>query len=162
MATTLEQIKTQGGLVDNTLVKKSDTWNHYEPDEDGEMVERNDDVEFFVRRASHVQFRKAMSGGDDNSDPESLLIAACIRLGEDGSEELTYDQVTSLESGLFRVFMNAVSEVYAPKVKSRQKKNSGANSSSTASEEEPSAKPRKTSQKTKQGSGKRTSSNAGA
>lgn len=141
----LDDLIKKGGIVNTQLVQKTADWTR--SDDSGKQV--TDEVKFFVRRASHVMFKQAFSGAAlaDGSklDQDSALIVSHIRLGEDGSEALTYEQATSLETNLAIIFTNAINEVYQaadPKPKSRQKKSSGVNSSSTASAAKRSKKPK--------------------
>lgn len=97
-------------------------------------------------------FTVAVQEDGTKVDQDSALIVAHIRLGEDGQEALTYEQAYSLEMNLSVVFITAINEVYEtsdPKRKSRQKKNSGVNLSSTESAAAPSKKRKTPSPKTK-------------
>lgn len=139
----LSDIEKAGGFVDTTLVAKTGAWERVD-EETGETI--STDETFFVRRVSHSQFRRVQKGINDSGEevnPESLTIAACIRIGKEGEEELTYEQAEALDFGLFGMFILAIGDVYQKKV-SRPKTKSGAKSSNRASADAPSAKPKKT------------------
>lgn len=128
----LDDLIKAGGVVDTTLVKKTKDWTR--TGKNGEEV--TDEISFFVRRASHAMFKQAfIAAGKESAngldvDQDSALIVAHIRLGEDGSESLTYEQAFSLEHNLSALFVEAINEVYEgadPKKPSRKKKSSGAN-----------------------------------
>lgn len=102
----LERLKQAGGLVSDELAKKQGRWERV----DGEVFE----FEFFVRRASYGEVRK-LGITPSGLVGEALMIAACIRLGDDGSEQLTYDQAYNLDPALASVFLNAIGEEHGPK-----------------------------------------------
>lgn len=118
----LADIEAGGGFVDRRLVPIKDKWRRFD-DNAGKMVEN--EVGFFVRQVSYSDTKRVMQGlalddtptpetgeGAPALDPEVLMIAACIRLGEDGSQALSYEQVDRLEPALFAVFRKAVNSVY--------------------------------------------------
>lgn len=134
-ALSLDGLTKKGGLVDSRLVPVTKVWRHYD-DEAGAMVD--DEVSFFVRRGSYGDFARAKVAGEAAGVlADALMVAGCIRLGEDGSEQLTYEQAESLDAGLFGVFREAVAEVYdgakADPKRSAPTTSSGAKSSSRAS-----------------------------
>lgn len=141
----LSDIEKAGGFIDTRLVAKTGTWERVDA-ETGEQVSTEET--FFVRRVSHSHFRRVQKGINEHGqevNPESLTIAACIRIGKDGEEGLTYEQAESLDFGLFSMFMLAIGEVYAAKKQttSHQKTNSGASLSRPESAAAPSAKRKK-------------------
>lgn len=148
----LSDLNKKGAFVDGALIAKTGEWKHIDP-ETGAFVA--DQVQFFVRQASYVDYRKALDRipqdgitPDQGLDPEALVISACIRLG-DGTEQIPYEQAAKLESGLFKVFRDAIAEIYSPEAADPKrlppKTNSGASSSSRASAVKPLRKPKKTS-----------------
>lgn len=142
----LSDIEKAGGFVDPRLVPKTGTWDRVDA-ETGEQISTEET--FFVRRVSHSHFRRVQKGINEHGqdvNPESLTIAACIRIGKDGEEGLTYEQAESLDFGLFSMFMVAIGEVYAAKKQptSHQKTSSGASLSKPESAAAPSAKRKKT------------------
>lgn len=156
----LDDLQKNGAFVDSSLIPQQAVWQRIGANDDGEPVMVEDEVQFFVRRASHSQFKRAMAGipegqvrAQEGLDPECLLICACIRLGENGEEQMSYEQADSLEPALFKLFIDAVNQTYgshlaSPK-RSPRKTNSGAKSSSTASGAKPSVKRKRTSRTTK-------------
>jgi hypothetical protein len=109
-ALSLDALTKKGGLVDSRLVPVTKVWKHYDDDE-GKMVE--DEVSFFVRRGSYGDFARAKVAGEAAGVlADALMVAGCIRLGEKGEEQMTYEQAESLDAGLFGVFREAVAEVY--------------------------------------------------
>jgi len=110
----LEDIEKNGGFVDGTLIKKSGIWKRINAETGG-----LDDFEFeyFVKLSSWLEYQDIFKGlnAANGLNPECLSIVACIRLGEDGSEKLTYEQAAKLDSGLFNAFRAGISELYAAK-----------------------------------------------
>lgn len=141
----LSDIEKSGGFVDTRLVAKTGTWERVDA-ETGDTISTEET--FFVRRVSHSQFRRVQQGINSDGqavNPESLTIAACIRIGKEGEEGLTYEQAESLDFGLFSMFMVAIGEVYAAKKQTSlsQKTSSGASLSKQESAAAPSAKRKK-------------------
>lgn len=139
----LSEIESGGGFVDTTLIAKTGKWDRVDP-ETGETISTEET--FFVRRVSHSQFRRVQKGITDTGEevnPESLTVAACIRIGKTGEEALTYDQAERLDFGLFAMFIQAIGEVYEKKASS-PKTSSGASSSKRASADARSEKPKTT------------------
>jgi hypothetical protein len=108
----IEELKENGGIVSGELVKKSGVWKKYD-EEKGEFVDL--EVEFFVKRSSWLEYQQVIKKQDGDLDPECLSIAACIRLGEEGEQELTYELAAKLESGLVRVFREGIAEIFQKK-----------------------------------------------
>lgn len=114
----LDDLISKGGLVDTALVKKKGVWKRLGTNSEGQEIELEDEVGFFVKRASHAMFKTSIEGAFESGEKleqNSALIASHIRLGEDGKEVLTYEQAYSLESSLARVFMDAINEIYSKK-----------------------------------------------
>ena len=138
----LSEIKQAGGFVDTTLVPKTGTWDRVDP-ETGEPI--SSEETFFVRRVSHSHFKRVQAGIGETGEElnaDSLMIAACVRIGTNGEESFTYEQAEQLDVGLFAMFKTAIGEVYSPK-KSQPKTSSGASLSPTASAGAPSKKRKK-------------------
>jgi len=110
----INDIEKNGGFVDGTLIKKSGVWKRINA-ETGALDDFQ--VEYFVKLSSWLEYQEIFKGLDASKglNPECLSIVACIRLGEDGSEQLTYEQAVRLDSGLFNVFRTGISELYAAK-----------------------------------------------
>ena len=107
----LSDIQDKGGFIDGKLIKKSGIWKRFD-EEKGSFDDFT--VEFFVKQCSWIEYQNILKGGVQ-FHPEGLAIAACVRLGEDGSEQMSYEQVETLDSGLFNCFRQAVAEVYSAK-----------------------------------------------
>jgi hypothetical protein len=131
----LESLAGNGGIVDTRLVKVTKAWKRFD-EKAGETVE--DDVSFFVRRGSYGDFARTRADSEKAGVlPDVLMVAMCVRLGEDGGEQMTYEQASSLDPSLFAVFRDAVYEAYdgakADPKHSAPMTSSGARSSSRAS-----------------------------
>lgn len=98
----LKELKGKGGFVPSALVKKSVQWEH-----NGETL----DFDIFVRRLSFGVIEKMLANNDNEQSRTSMLIAACICLGDGGKESLSYDDAYQLEPTLARVFADALKEV---------------------------------------------------
>lgn len=146
----LSDLQKAGGFVDTRLIKKTADWKRFDEQADDEITS---EVGFFVRRAGYLEVKRAAPSEGSGLDPDALMIASCIRLGKEGDEVIPYDDVLRLEPGLYRIFMDAIGEVYggatADPKRSPPKKSSGASSSKRASAGARSKKPSKTSASTK-------------
>jgi len=108
----LSDLEKNGGIVSGELVKKTGIWKRFD-EEKGEFEDL--EVQFFVKRSSWLEYQKVIKGHDGTMDPECLSISACIRLGENGEEEISYELAEKLEAGLVNVFRNGIAEIYAKK-----------------------------------------------
>jgi hypothetical protein len=118
-----ETLLKKGGFVNSDLIEYNEVWKHADleagKEKDNFIVEH--EVKFFVRQASWLEFSKSVEGRKYNpgeTEPlnnEALAVSSCIRLGEEGEEKLTYDEVISLEASLYYIFRKAVYEIYTPK-----------------------------------------------
>ena len=154
----IKQLESAGGFVSDDLVPKTGIWKKV--GDDGEVEDF--EISFFVRQATYAEYKRGTRGGEGvEYDPDAMLVAACIRLGPDGSQVLSYEQAYRLNPALFTVFLTAIGEVYggSPKT-SRRKTSSGASSSSTESAAKPSPKRKAPSASKRPTSGKRTSKSA--
>ena len=118
----LTNLEKKGAFISPELVKKTAVWKHVDKEagdpKKGFIIE--DEISFWVKQASWLEFKEAIDGIklDERGKPlnnEALSVAACVRLGEDGTQRLTYEKVSKLETQLYYIFRNAVFEVYAPK-----------------------------------------------
>lgn len=101
-------LKARGGFVGAPVVK-SVTWAHRSP-EGEDMV---DTFDVFVQpRSAGVMnaIRKMASAG--KADEMALMISEFIRLGEDGSERLTYEEALQLDDGLQIVLVGALNDLF--------------------------------------------------
>jgi hypothetical protein len=104
----LAELQEKGAFINSELVPKELLWTRVV---DGEEV--TDAFTVHVARLSYGVFERAIGMAPQEGDRSlaAALIAAAVRLGDDGSERLTYDQAYSLEVGLATLLSNAVSEV---------------------------------------------------
>lgn len=98
----LKQLKDRGGIVPSDLVKKAVEWDH-----NGELVT----FDVFVKRLSFGDVERVLEEEARGKNRVANLIAASIRLGEEGNERLSYDEAFQLTPSLAKVFATAVSEV---------------------------------------------------
>lgn len=113
----------KGGFVKPDLIEFNEVWKHADLEngdpEENYIIENK--IVFFVKEASWLELKRTLEGktfkeGDPEPlDNEALTVSACIRLGENGEESLTYDEVISLEVTLYYIFRAAVFELYAKK-----------------------------------------------
>lgn len=101
----LQQLQDKGGFVKKDLIKTAVEWAHEDP-VSGEMV--TDTFDIFVKPASFGDVKRAIS--DNDKEMQCHLLAACVRLGEEGEEELTYEQAYQLETSLGLALIEAVNK----------------------------------------------------
>lgn len=94
----LQQLREAGGIVSPDPVKKTVSW-------DGKKFD------VFVIRQSFGTVESLVQGLDGRSRSASL-IASFIRLGDDASEKLTYEDAYQLHPTLAGEFVRVVNEVY--------------------------------------------------
>lgn len=102
----LTDLQEKGGFVDTEPVKKELKWK------DANGVEHTGSV--FVVRQPFGAVDQALANKVDRSQG-AKLISLCIRLGDDASGTLTYDQAYSLHPSLAWAFVGAINEVNTPK-----------------------------------------------
>lgn len=109
----LADLEINGGIVSGELIPKKGIWKRF--NEESQEVE-DFQVEFFVKRCSWLEMQEAIKTVEgEQANPELLTIAASIRLGENGEEQMSYDLAAKLDAGLVNVFRIAIAEVYAKK-----------------------------------------------
>lgn len=119
MELNLKDLETGGGIYTGLPEKEVIEWDGVE-------------YEIYVKKLPFGEIERIMK----SESYTTALIAAGIRLGKDGKESLTYDQVSLLKPELARKFANAVNKVNVPKKKNLPTKtDSGVTSSATALEE---------------------------
>lgn len=147
----IEKLKAMGGILPSAMVPKEINW----VTADGEEVS----FTVFVRRLSYgesVAVFKDVSR-DEEINQAAWKIAACVRLGENGEQKLTYDEAMALDLTLGVAMCKACNEVNGfggESKNSRPPTSSGASLSSQASAAEPSKKHKKTSATRKSTSGR--------
>jgi len=102
----LEDLIANGGLVPETPVKRSAIWN--KKNEAGEDVELQFDV--FVKKHSFGTIEKIWNDDGDRSK-SAAYISQSIRLGENGKQQLSYEQAFQLDPGLATVLIGVINEV---------------------------------------------------
>ena len=137
----LEQLKAAGGLVPSALVPKDITWT----DSAGNELT----FTIHVRRLSYgesVSALKGIKGDGIELNINAMIISACVRLGENADEKLSYHDAIDLEPSLGMAMHKACNEVNGlgdEAKKSQPTTNSGASSSSRASAAKPLRKRKK-------------------
>ncbi|WP_277962057.1 phage tail assembly chaperone family protein, TAC [Pseudomonas sp. RIT-To-2] len=104
----LSQLKANGGFIDTQQVRKELNWTHPDP-HSGEPV--TDVLVVQVRRQSFGVIERLFVAGEGEQSRNARFIAASVSLGEDGEEELSYEDAYSLDPGLGFLILNAVNEV---------------------------------------------------
>lgn len=99
----------KGAVVSGELVKKHLEWTR---DVDGEEV--TDTFDIFVKRPSFGDVERIFVGGDDKSR-SAAMISACVRMGDNGEELITYDQAYQLAPSLAALFSEAIKDVQSEK-----------------------------------------------
>lgn len=125
----LKALEKLGAFVSHDSVKAKVVWNTV--DENGEPLAHDFDVT--VVRPSYGEIEDVVSQAEGKIGIQSSLISTCIRLGKDGEQRLSYEQVRSLDPGLATALVNAIKDagVDLAKKQNRQppKKSSGTKSS---------------------------------
>ena len=134
----LSDLQARGAFVSKEPTKRELVWRHADPDT-GEIID--DAFSVFVVHPSYgdIETRVAQAG-DTARAAQSAAIAACIRLGENAEEQMTYEQAYQLDPSLALLFIKAINDAgVIPKKQDRSTK-SGTRSSSPASAGGPSKK----------------------
>ncbi|MDZ5601738.1 phage tail assembly chaperone family protein, TAC [Pseudomonas sp. RP23018S] len=125
----LAELKKKGGVIADALVAKKVEWTHV--DEKGK--EFTDKFTVHVRRHAFGVMETMFASGDTEHYKNARYVSASVMLGEDGTEELPFEDAVNLHPGLGMELLKAVNEVNSPKgKKSPPRKKSGTSSSSTA------------------------------
>lgn len=102
----LSDLQAMGGFVDAEPVKKEVAWN-LGGDEHKASV--------FVARQPFGKVEAALADAAKDRSQGAQLISMCIRLGEDASEQLTYEQAYNLHPAVAWAFVGVINEVNTPK-----------------------------------------------
>lgn len=113
----VDELRARGGLIDSSMVKKNITWNKI--DEDGQADPVNFDI--FVRKNSFGLLDLANQLAREGKSRSAVVIAHGIRLGDQGEEEMSYEDAYQLDPGLSVVMFQAFMEVN--KVREESEKN---------------------------------------
>ena len=104
------KLQKAGAFVSKKPVAKEIVWEH---EVDG--AQREDKFTIYIRRLSAGDAEKLYTGTKDTS-LSATVISECIRTDESSNTPLlTYDQAYQLDTGLSRVFLDAINEVNSPK-----------------------------------------------
>lgn len=101
----LSDLTAKGGFVALAPVQKEIAWV-----KKVEGVEETLTFNVFVKRRTFGSIERVFSGAEDRSKA-ALFIAESIRLGDDASEALTYEQAYNLDPDLASLFLKAINEV---------------------------------------------------
>lgn len=99
----LKELKAAGGFVPAEAVKRSVVWERAPGDEVT--------FDIYVKRLSFGSVERMLTETNENRSRSAELIAACVRLGENGADALTYDDAYNLEPSLAKAIGEAVREV---------------------------------------------------
>jgi endo-alpha-1,4-polygalactosaminidase (GH114 family) len=124
----IADLRSKGAFVSTEPVKRTIEWTHQDA-ESGEIV--TDTFDVWVIHPSFGMIETAFK--EEKSEiksAQSAAIAACIRLGEDATERLSYDDAYNLNPTLAQAMIAAINSTGAvPKKPKRSltRKNSGTN-----------------------------------
>lgn len=103
----LKQLKAKGAFVPKAPVPREVEWTHIDQ-ESGEEV--TDKFTVYVKKQSFGSIERLFMGEDDRSK-SAAFIAQCIRLGDGGKDELSYEDAYQLDAGLAAVLVKAINDV---------------------------------------------------
>lgn len=103
----LKQLKARGAFVPKAPIPCEVEWTHADP-ETGEEV--TDKFTVYVKKQSFGSIERLFMGEDDRSK-SAAFIAQCIRLGDGGKDEMTYEDAFQLDAGLAAALVKAINEV---------------------------------------------------
>lgn len=104
----LKQLKAKGGIVDGQPIKKEVSWTHLDQRSGKEVT---DTFTLFIRRQSFGVIERLFTQGESEHSRNASYLAACVSLGAQGTEALSYDDAYGLEPSLGFLMLNAVNEV---------------------------------------------------
>ncbi|QTW20247.1 phage tail assembly chaperone family protein, TAC [Comamonas kerstersii] len=102
----LSDLQAMGGFVDAEPVKKEASWK---------LNGQQHTASVFVVRQPFGKVESALGDADKDRSQGAQLISMCIRLGEDASEQLTYEQAYNLHPAVAWAFVGVINEVNTPK-----------------------------------------------
>lgn len=105
----LKQLRARGAFIPLAPVVRSVTWARH--DEAGEPVSDTFDVHIVKHSAGSID--RLRSDASENPDRlwGPLFLSESIRLGDDGSERLSYDDAFRLDPGLARLLIDEINVV---------------------------------------------------
>jgi len=102
----LADLQSRGGFVSGGAQKRAVEWTHID-DETGKLV--TDKFDVFVIQPSYGMIDTAFRESKEQiTSAQAAAIAACIRLGENAEEKMTYDQAFSLHPALAMALIEAI------------------------------------------------------
>jgi hypothetical protein len=129
----LQTLKNKGGIVDMAMVKCEVVWKHKDNVTDEEI---EDKFSVFVVRQAWGIIDQIVRSDEPGFSKSSALICHCVRFGDEGEQQMEYDEAFQLQPSLAAALLKAVNEVNKSEVKnSNLPTSSGLSSSSTESVE---------------------------
>ena len=104
----LNQLRERGAFVSQSPVEHEVSWTH---DQDGQAITDTFTVHVVKHSAGTVERLRMKAQAEKDLLWGPLLISETIRLGDDGSERLTYQDAQALDTSLARVLMDAINTV---------------------------------------------------
>ena len=101
----LKELMAKGGFVDVAPVSKEITW-----DRTVDGVPLTDTFTVFIKKQSFGAI-EAIYGNETDKSKMSKYISETVRLGAEGTEEITYEQAMQLDPGLGTLLIKAINEV---------------------------------------------------
>jgi hypothetical protein len=104
----LTELRERGGIVPSAPVKHEVSWTHLVADEE---VTDTFTVHVVKHSFGTIERLFAVDGKDPERSRAAAFISESIRLGDDGSEQISYEDAFQLDAGLAKVLMDAISAV---------------------------------------------------
>ena len=105
----LKTLRERGAFVSDAPVAHEVSWTH--ADGNGEQVTDTFTVYVVKHSAGSIERLRAEAGSDLSRLWGPLFVSASLRLGDDASERLTYDEACALDPALARELVDAISAV---------------------------------------------------
>ena len=101
----LKELRAKGAFVSAHPVKKSVTWKTSE----------GEDVAFdvYVKKLSFGDYERLFLSESDDRSRMARVLAETVKLGDEGKEDLSYEDAYQLEPSLARALIDAVNGVNA-------------------------------------------------
>jgi len=105
----LKTLRERGGFVPSAPVAHEVSWAH--ANENGEQVTDTFTVYVVKHSAGSIERLRAEAASDLSRLWGPLFLSASLRLGDDASERLTYDEACALDPALARALVDAIAAV---------------------------------------------------